>query len=43
MLKNPDLEARGGLFIDEPSARVAFTWSWTTTRWVEVDWPMPVA
>jgi hypothetical protein len=37
----PRLEIRGDLIIEEPSDRLAFTWSWTTTRWVEVERPMP--
>lgn len=39
--EEPKLEVCGGLTIEEPPTRLAFTWSWTTTRWVEVERPMP--
>jgi hypothetical protein len=37
--REPDLEARGGYLAEEPLTRIAFTWSWTTTRYVEVESP----
>ena len=39
LLEEPGLGVRGNTIIDEPPARIAFLWSWTTSRWAEVERP----
>jgi hypothetical protein len=42
LISEPYLEAQGAIVVEEPPARVAFTYSWTTFRSVEADVPMLV-
>jgi len=41
LLDEPGLGVRGKTIVDEPPARIAFLWSWTTSRWAEVERPTP--
>ncbi len=41
LLKDPAFIAQGGFIVEVPLTLLAFTWSWTTTRWVEVERPVP--
>lgn len=36
LLDEPGLGVRCGVIVDEPPARIAFQWSWTTSRWADV-------
>jgi hypothetical protein len=41
--EEPKLDVRGGLVTEEPLTNLAFTWSWTAKRYVEVESPMVVS
>jgi hypothetical protein len=41
LLDEPGLGVRGNTIVDEPPTRIEFLWSWTTSRWAEIERPMP--